>query len=226
MIDMHTHILPNVDDGSKDIETSIAMIEKEIHDGVTDIILTPHVQSRATKANTKKRLAQFEILKDEVIKRKLNIRLHLGAEIMYHSHIDTNYSKYQFGEENYVLVEFSTKALTPVEEICYDIKAMGYQVIVAHIERYAYLTITDIEKIRGTGAFIQVNASAILNKDKLASKKIVKQLIKYKLIDIVATDAHNMDLRMPILLEAKTYLKKFYDENSLNLLFNRLKLTT
>jgi protein-tyrosine phosphatase len=224
MIDIHTHILPGVDDGSKDLETSISMIEREIEQGVTDIVLTPHVQSTVTKANTNKRKAQFEILKEEVSKRGLKINLHLGAEIMYHSHIETDYSKYLFGKNKYVLIEFSTKAETPIEEICFDVMAMGYQVIVAHIERYGYLSIADIEKIRSNGALIQVNASAILNKDPLASKKTVKKLIKQKLIDVIATDTHNMDKRPPNLLEAKNHLKKYYESDALDLLFNRIQL--
>ncbi len=167
---------------------------------------------------------QFEMLKEEVLKRGLKVNLHLGAEIMYHAHIDTDYSKYQFGDQKYVLIEFSTKAETPIEDICYDVMAMGYQVIVAHIERYNYLKIEDIEKIKLTGALIQVNASAILNVDKLANKKTVKKLIKLNLIDIIATDTHNMDKRPPNLLEAKNHLKKYYDQEQLDLLFNRIQL--
>ena len=224
MIDIHTHILPKVDDGSKDLETSILMIEREIEQGVTDIVLTPHVQSTVTKANTSKRRAQFELLKEEVSKRGLKINLHLGAEIMYHAHIDTDYEKYKFGKNNYVLIEFSTKAETPIEDICYDVMAMGYQVIVAHVERYNYLKIEDIKKIKLSGALIQTNASAILNIDKLAHKKTVKKLIKENLIDIIATDTHNMDKRPPNLLEARKVLKKHYDEDMLDLLFHRIDL--
>ena len=224
MIDIHTHILPNVDDGSKDLETSILMIEREIEQGVTDIVLTPHVQSTVTKANTAKRKKQFELLKAEVSKRSLNINLHLGAEIMYHSHIETDFSKYHFGKNKYVLIEFSTKAESPIEEVCFDVMAMGYQVIVAHVERYNYLKIEDIISIKQTGALIQTNASAILNIDKLANKKTVKKLIKEDLIDIIATDTHNIEKRPPNLLEARKVLKKHYDEDRLDLLFNRIDL--
>lgn len=224
MIDIHTHILANVDDGSKDIKTSIEMIEQEIKQGVTDIVLTPHIQSTVTKANTAKRQTQFELLKSEVNQRGLKINLHLGAEIMYHAHIETDFNKYAFGKNRYVLIEFSTKVEAPIEEVCFDIMAMGYQVIVAHVERYSYLSIDDIKSIKASGALIQVNASAILNKDPLASKKIIKKLIKQKLIDVIATDTHNMDQRPPNLLEAKAYLKKYYDEAALDLLFNRIEL--
>jgi protein-tyrosine phosphatase len=143
---------------------------------------------------------------------------------MYHSHIETDYRKYQFGKNNYVLLEFSTKAETLIEEICFDVTAMGYQVIVAHVERYNYLKLEDIIKIKLTGALLQTNASAILNQDKLANKKTVKKLIKENLIDIIATDTHNMKKRPPNLLEARKVLKKYYDESSLGLMFNRIEL--
>ncbi len=224
MIDIHTHILPGVDDGSKDIDTSLKMIEMSIEQGVTDIVLTPHVQSTVTKVTREEQLKIYQELLESVKEKNFNINLHLGAEIMYHAHIDTAFDDYTFGKEKYVLLEFSTRVETPIEEICFDIIHMGYQVIVAHIERYSYLSIEDIIKIKATGALIQTNASAILNIDQQASKKTVKQLIKKKLIDVIATDCHNLNKRAPNLLDAKVYLKKYYQENELQKLFHRIKL--
>jgi len=224
MIDIHTHILFDVDDGSPDIETSIKMILMEESQGVTDIVCTPHVQSRVTKADHKKQVKHFEILKAEVEKRNINVKLHLGAEILYHEHMDTPYELYQFGKEKYLLIEFHRKIQMPIEEVCYDLMHLGYQVIVAHIERYEYLTLDDIIKIKNTGALIQTNASAILKIDRLASKKMVKKLIKHQLIDVVATDTHHIDRRPPNLLLAKNALKKHYSKEQLDLLFNRIQL--
>ncbi len=224
MIDIHTHILPDVDDGSKDLETSIKLIEIEIEQGVTDIVLTPHVQSRVTRATKEEQIKRFEILKSEVFNKGLNINLHLAAEIHYRSHLDTNYDLYAFGKKNYVLLEFPTRIETPIEDICYDVMHLGYQVIVAHVERYQYLEISDIIKIKKTGAMIQVNASSILNLDKNVLKKTVRNLIKYKLIDVVATDTHNLEKRSPNLLEAKEVLKKHYQAKELDQLFNSIKL--
>lgn len=226
MIDIHTHILPNVDDGSKDLETSLKMIEMEINQGVTDIVLTPHIQSRVTKATREEQIQAFHILKEEVKKAELDVNLYLAGEIHYRSHLDTKYDDYAFGKQNCILMEFPTRIETPIEEICYDLMHMGYQVIVAHTERYQYLSIDDIKAIKATGSLIQTNASSILNLDKSVDKKTIKMMIKHNLIDVIATDTHNLDKRPPNLLQAKQYLSKYYDDKSLNLLFNRIELTT
>lgn len=224
MIDIHTHILPGVDDGAKDFETSLAMIEKEIEQGVTDIVLTPHVQSTVTKANRDEHIDIFNKLNKAVIEKNLNVKLHLGAEIMYHSHLNPNYEDYKFGKDNYILIEFSTRAETPIEDICFDLIHQGYKVIVAHVERYTYLAIEDIIKIKQTGALIQTNASSVLGQDAKVSKKVMKQFIKHQLIDLIASDTHSLNRRPPNLLEAKTYLEKYYTKEALETLFNRIEL--
>jgi protein-tyrosine phosphatase len=171
MIDIHTHILPNVDDGSQDLETSLEMIKLEIEQGVSDIILTPHIQSRVTKATKEQQLVSFNMLKEAVKQAKMNINLHLAGEIHYRSHLDTQYDDYAFGKHKYILMEFPTRIATPIEDICFDLMHMGYQVIVAHVERYQYLSIDDIIKIKQTGALIQTNTTSVLNLDKSVDKK-------------------------------------------------------
>lgn len=224
MIDIHTHILPSVDDGSKDLETSIKLIEIEISQGVSDIVLTPHIQSRVTRATKAEQIIKFEMLKNEVQKKGLDINLYLSGEIHYRSHIDTNYDDYAFGKYKYILMEFPTRIETPIEEICFDLMHMGYQVIVAHVERYQYLTLEDIKAIRATGALIQTNASSILNLDKSVDKKTIKMMIKHDLIDVIATDTHNIEKRPPNLYQARKVLKKYYNEERLNILFHALEL--
>lgn len=224
MIDIHTHILPSVDDGSQDLETSLKLIEIEIMQGVTDIVLTPHIQSRVTKATKEEQVIAFNTLKEAVKLAKLDINLYLAGEIHYRSHLNTNYDDYSFGKYKYILMEFPTRIETPIEDICFDLMHMGYQVIVAHTERYQYLSIDDIKNIKKTGALIQTNASSILNLDKSVDKKTVKQMIKHNLIDVIATDTHNVNKRPPNLLEAKKILKKYYEKDKLENLFNQIKL--
>lgn len=224
MIDMHTHILPGVDDGSKDLEMSLKMIELEIEQGVTDIICTPHIQSSVTKATREEQLEKFENLKAEIKKAKLDVNLYLAGEVLYRSHIETNYDHYTFGKHNYLLMEFPTHAPTPIEDICFDLMRLGYQVIVAHVERYQYLSMDDIRAIKNTGALIQTNTTSILNMDKSVKKKTVKNLIKHNLIDMIATDTHNLERRPPNLLEAKEALKKHYTQKQLDTLFSAITL--
>jgi protein-tyrosine phosphatase len=174
MIDIHTHILPDVDDGSKDLETSLKMIDLEISQGVTDIVLTPHVQSSVTRATRKQHLKIFENLKNAVKEKGLNINLHLSAEILYRSHIDKNYDDYAFGKHKYILLVFPMRTESPIEDVCFDLMRLGYQVILAHVERYQYLTLEDIIRIKNTGTLLQVNTLSILNQDKKVPKKLNK----------------------------------------------------
>lgn len=220
MIDIHTHILPNVDDGSKSFDESIKIIELEITQGVTHIVCTPHVFSKEQDKSRTFHLEQFKKLKDAT--SHLNIKLLLGAEIYYRSHVEIDYQQFALEDTNIILIEFSTTHAHDIESIVFDLQAQGFQVIVAHVERYQYLKKEDYQKIRNTGALLQVNAAAIIGKSKYADKKVVKYLIKNQLIDVVATDTHGIDRRPPYLLDAYKKLEKIYDREYLDLIFNRI----
>jgi protein-tyrosine phosphatase len=219
MIDIHNHILPNVDDGSKSIEFSIEMIKKEIADGVESIILTPHVQSHVSKVEPEKLIEVFNQLVDAVKKENLVVNLYLGAEILYRSHLLPDYSKISLANSKYILIEFSMSIETPIEEIVYDLSRQGFIPIVAHIERYNYLTFEDYARIKNSGAMLQVNGNSIMGIDKKVNKKLVLKILKAGLADFVATDAHNMDIRLPNLKETYSYLEKHLPKEYLDKLF-------
>ncbi|MFA6800938.1 MAG: CpsB/CapC family capsule biosynthesis tyrosine phosphatase [Acholeplasmataceae bacterium] len=220
MIDVHSHILPLVDDGSQSFEESIKIIQEEIKQGVTHIVCTPHVYGKEQKQDRKFQIEQFQLLKEKV--KALPVKLILGAEVYYHFHIQLDLDAYVFENTNIVLMEFSTVHDTPIEEVIFNFQSKGYQMIVAHIERYSYLSIEDIQKIRKTGALIQMNSSAVIGSDHYANKSHVKQILKHKLVDIIATDTHNMTTRKPLLANAYKKLKKYYEPDELDLLFNRI----
>lgn len=218
-VDIHSHILFNVDDGSKDIETSLLMLKEEINQGVSHVILTPHVQSRVQKVDRKVHVERFLELKQRVLDEKLDIQLSLGAEVLFRSHLTPDYKELTLGSSNYILLEFSTREFQPVEDIVYDISRMGFIPIVAHIERYPYLKTSDYELIKNTGALIQVNSTSILGFDKAVKPKYVIKMIKEGYVDIIASDCHNLDVRKPNLMTCYRFLKKHVDENRLKALF-------
>jgi len=220
MIDIHTHILPGVDDGSQSFEQSITLIKEEIKQGVTHIVCTPHVLSKEQKTSRAFHIEQFNKLKE--MTKDLNVELILGAEIYHHDHMDINYDDYVFENTNILLIEFSTSHEHDIESVAFNLQAQGYQVIIAHVERYPYLDKSDYQKIRNTGALLQVNASAILGISKYANKKTVKYLIKHRLIDVVATDTHHITRRPPNLKDAYKKLEKKYDKELLKQLFHRI----
>ena len=196
MIDFHTHILPNVDDGAKSILDSIKMIERELECGVNEVYLTPHHIINKYQKSKEEIISSFNTLNEEIKSRNLDIKLHLGMEI-YYSEYENVLEKLKKGElltlgdTNYVLLEFSyTYKPRDFEEIIYNFKVNGYKVIIAHIERYTWMTLNDIKFLKSEGAIISINADSILNLHSRKEFKITKKLLKLDLVDIIASDTH------------------------------------
>ena len=186
MIDIHTHILPNVDDGSDSLETSIYLLKEEIKEGITKVILTPHQNKQSLdKLGLVNKYNEFkESVKD------LPIELYLGSEVYYYSSLKEdlkNDKVLTLMNTKYFLVEFSTRIEYNIKDILYDFSILGYKPIIAHIERYDYLTKEDYHEI-SKYALIQVNSSSFFNK---AYKKTCMYLLKNNLIDFVASDCHD-----------------------------------
>jgi len=207
MVDIHTHILYGVDDGSKDLDTSRYLITEELQNGVKKILLTPH-QNEELKRN-EELINKFKSFKEEI--KDLNIDLYLGSEIYYYPKMikDLKDNKLlTLNNSNYILVEFSTMIETDISSIIYDIKINGYIPIVAHIERYPYLKNKDYDEIKKNGALIQINSKSF---EKKLFKKKLKYLLKNKLIDFISSDCHN-EKRNIDFSYSKEYIKKKYKD--------------
>lgn len=205
MIDIHTHILYGVDDGSPDKETSLLLINEAKKNNINKIILTPH-QNEECKNNQE--------LKDKFLKFKeefkdYNIDFYLGSEIYYYSNMikDLNNGELlTINDTKYVLVEFSTEIKTDIQGIIYDLCVSGYKPIVAHIERYHYLDFEDYKEIKKSGALIQVNAKSF---ERKIYNKQLKYLLKNNLIDFIASDCHNENRNIDFEFVKKFVNKKY-----------------
>ena len=208
MFDIHTHILPGVDDGSKDMETSKLIIEDELSNGVTSIVLTPH-QNRLIK--TKDEL----FLKFSNFKREFKdcpIKFYLGSEIYYYEGLIEdlkNDSVLTLNDTNYVLIEFSTRVETPISDIVYDLVVSGFKPIIAHIERYSYLKKEDYLNIKKEGALIQVNSGSFKERKRF---KIIKYLLNNNLVDFVSSDVHDTKERKCDFSFSKKYIMKKHND--------------
>jgi len=154
MIDIHAHIIQNVDDGSKSIEASIKMLQEEIKNGVSDIILTPHYRRHMFDTDGEDIKLSFFKLQEYAKKLDLRINLYLGQEI-YCRNLDSFKKTLQlldegkvFSLENtkYILLEFSYIDDIDITEIAYTAVCHGYTPSIAHIERYKY--IDTVEKLK------------------------------------------------------------------------------
>ena len=186
MIDIHTHILPQVDDGSDSIDTSLYLLNQEIKEGINKVILTPH----QNKQNLDKKglIEKYNEFKEKV--KDLPIELYLGSEVYYYSGLKEDLKDGKIltlMDSKYFLVEFSTRIEYNIKDILYDFTVLGFKPIIAHIERYDYLSKEDYEEI-SKYALIQVNASSFFNKNY---KKICMYLLKNNLIDFIASDCHD-----------------------------------
>ncbi len=224
MIDIHSHVLPFVDDGSTTLKASLEMIKTEVEYGVTDLFLTPHfMKTRNYLSTYENNLKVFEDFKKEVQRAGYKINLHLGNEIYYT--IDSmrflkNKMIKSMGDSKFVLVEFSmSEAEEDIADAIHNLKAAGYIPIVAHPERYSYLTnIDDYELIKKMGAYIQLNAHSIVGKYGPSIQKLCMKLIRIGLVDFIASDVH--EFRSNYLKEAFNIINKKFGETIANKLFN------
>ena len=215
MIDMHNHILPLVDDGAKSYEMALSMLKMELAQGITRVVLTPHVQNRVQKVSSKELKPRFEAFKAYVKEKLPEMTLYLGAEVKYDALKTTDYERFVFEGTKYILMEFSTKEHDPISDVMYDLIAKGFKPILAHIERYPYLELDDIIRMKNDGVLIQVNAGAILGSDGFATKRRAMKLINLELVDLIASDAHNTLTRKPNVLPALNKIAKKFDQNKL-----------
>ena len=157
MIDIHTHILPLVDDGATSFEMAIQMIKQEVNDGVKTIFLTPHyVKNTEFDIDLEIINKTFEELKEKVKELELDVELILGREVYFRDNLD--YDLYTLNNSKYILVEFPMKSYFDIEEAIYNLNVSGYKPIIAHIERYDYIkSVEDVKKIKNLGGWQWVN---------------------------------------------------------------------
>ena len=210
MIDIHNHILYGVDDGSKDLDMSLAMLKEEMEQGVSTIYLTPHQnQQTLTGPLLKERYQSFL---EELKEKGIDMDIRLGAEIYYYPGLKQDLlsgKALTMDESKYVLVEFSTRTETNVSEIVYELVMAGFTPIIAHIERYPYLKKDDYFDIKEAGGLIQINSSSFSH---FSSRGLIKYLLKNDLVDYVATDAHDNSKRKVDFSFVHSYIKKKYPE--------------
>jgi protein-tyrosine phosphatase len=215
MIDIHNHFMPDVDDGSQSLDMTKLLFKEAVNQGIDTIFLTPHVNSSETRVSREVHKEKFEMLLP--IANTFGIKLFLGAEIyMPHRLPDVNYFDYVLGHSKALLIEFSPYMETPIVDHAYNLKHRGYDIIIAHIERYKYLSMEDIIELKQIGIYLQVNASSVIKAGHPEHAKRARMLLKHNFIDFVASDSHNMTTRPPRLKEAYAELVKMKGEHVAN----------
>lgn len=196
-LDMHSHLLPGIDDGSRTMDESIAMINKMAEMGYTHIITTPHIMHEVypnTKEIIEGKLAEVRI---EIDRLGIPVKFNAAAEYYLDYNLMESISTKQLLTlgDGYVLVEFGfISPPTGTEELIFEMQSKGYKPILAHVERYAYFwnAINEIERLRERGVLLQMNILSLTGHYGLDVKKQAEKLVDKGWIDFVATDCHRM----------------------------------
>lgn len=205
MIDIHTHILPNMDDGSDSVATSIELLNILKNDGVKLICLTPHFYP------SNESIENFLIRRNESYKQLINkyddLDLRLGAEIHYYRGISASedIDKLCIEKTNILLIELSfTSPVTDsmINELI-ALSNKGFRIILAHIERYD-IDPMKIEYMHTHGILMQCNVEFI--NGLFTSRKAIK-LLRSGIIDVLGSDCHNLTSRAPNYSKAISIIK-------------------
>lgn len=214
-VDIHSHILPGIDDGPVTIAESVQMANIAYKQGICTIVCTPHAQRDYDKligvATEKKQLLQ-----DKLINYGIPVTLHLGFEVLVCEPLmqygDLNRLSFQMGGRPYVLLEFGhAKFPGFLDEILYLLKTENIRPILAHPERYAYLqdNITFIRNLKDRGVLMQINAGSVTGEYGQAVQLFVRKIIKSGLADYLATDMHSSSKKGPRIRQAQKMIQSW-----------------
>ena len=188
MIDIHSHLLPGVDDGSKSLEESLPVLEKFVQDGVECLVLTPHLNASLAREAPMER--HQELFAELCAVAPAGIELKLGWEIMLDEPgTDLRPAYLHLGDSRAVLVEFPHMRV-PVSagDELYRIRGLGVVPVLAHPERYYGCTVDRVEEWRRAGAVIQMDTGGLLGKGAIG--KMSRALVEEGLVDMFASDNH------------------------------------
>ncbi len=223
--DIHSHVIPCIDDGSKSLEASLEMIQKMALYGTKKLILTPHYsQRRKFTPEKEKILTAANSFREHCEKLNTGIEFYTGCEIEYSSDIPRLLSENKLvtlANSNYVLVEFAPYVhLRDITAALHAIIQTGHIPVIAHIERYPYIkgNLSDVESFKKIGALVQVNLNFVA-KRALFTDKFLKELIKNRFIDFVGSDIHWEAFSKETAFRGFNTVKKHSDENYANDIF-------
>ena len=193
-VDMHSHVLPGIDDGAQTPEESVFLVKKMMGMGIKKIIATPHIMIdyyRNTPETINNALA---VLKQELHNQQLDITVEAAAEHYFdetfEERVDTG--NLMLMGDNYVLFELSfiNKPFNIIN-VLQKMRDKGYKPILAHPERYPYLSIDELKNLRSWGCDLQLNTISLTGYYGPQVKKAAEEMIDHQMIDFISSDMHH-----------------------------------
>ena len=220
VIDIHSHILPGIDDGSQNIEESLNIARIATDNYITDIICTPHYKQYVDSADPEYVKKLVKELQEKLAENSIDIRLYPGNEIMHYVEMGDKNEFLSMNDSDHLLIEFDPHVtFNKLLNESINLTRIGHKVILSHTERYFCLLedMDNIDRLIDNGILIQVNSNSVIRKENRQIFRFVDRLLKNKYVDFVATDAHDTDYRKPNMKACAEYLyqnfeKEYVDE--------------
>lgn len=213
--DLHSHILPGIDDGAQNVEISLGLLRKEAEQGVEHIVLTPHFDPKKDSAAEflGRRDRAFAELMNALAVTEMKDRFHFyrAAEIRFSPGLTdlAELDQLCISGTKALLIEFSFSHKPEfISEVFYRLQLRGYTILMAHVERFSWLRDEPmlLYDLVSQGAFAQFNADGMLEKSDTLN--FVRKMLKNNLLHGVGSDTHNLTERPPRLQEAAAALNE------------------
>src|SRR6476620_5973498 len=195
--DMHSHLLPDLDDGLKTLDETITFINELYTLGYRKLICTPHIISDIYPNNPETILSKLELVRSTLKKANIDITIEAAAEYM----VDLEMEKYissgepllTFGN-NLILIEMSYIGASPnIKQVIFQLRLRGLQPVLAHPKRYIFYhnDFENYHRFVDLGCLLQANLLSFLGYYGKPVKMIAEKLLKSKMIDLLGTDIHH-----------------------------------
>ena len=193
--DMHSHLIAGVDDGSPDLETSVQIVKNLQSLGFEKVITTPHIMYDFYRNTPEIILGGLKDLQDELKKQYVDVEVLAAAEY----YIDYDFeAKVDSGEKfltmgnNQLLIETSFISAPPnFENTIFKLQLAGYKLILAHPERYGFMTFEDLQTYKTRSLSLQLNLLSLLGYYGPPAQSMAEKLIQNKMVDYIGTDCQN-----------------------------------
>jgi tyrosine-protein phosphatase YwqE len=195
--DMHSHLIPGVDDGADSVDTAIHLIRGMHALGFKKLITTPHVMSELYKNSSEDILAGYRLVKARLEKDNIPVEFHAAAEYYIDDYFDEQLEKeipLLTLKDNLVLVEFSfIREPVEVKDILFKLQIRGYQPVIAHPERYLYFGQHKnwYDEMKEQGCLFQLNLLSLCGFYGKRQEELAQYLIKKKYVELLGSDLHN-----------------------------------
>ncbi len=234
IVDLHTHILPDVDDGAMNLETSLHLITEAYNQGITNIFATSHSFAFMSPEDSALAKLTFSNLQQTIKDLKIPVNLYMGCEIICRENLmeriilglrEKQYPS--LNDSSYVLIEFPTIGTTEEKaHHCIDLLLKeGWIPIIAHIERFIdiFPDIQSLYRLKDKGCLLQITYNSLAEEKDERIRSFSQDIIANELADFMGSDSHSMIRRPPEIENGLNYLKNHCKADYLEkLLYNNV----